>query len=661
MSRIGISPGRSGYHIQKLIDFGLIPARNEAEDIRGWAKTSLFFCKEVFCIVDSKSSDAMIQILRDEFPEVQIIYQNLSWGDSNDVKRGLKGEMSSHISWEYWVNRLAKIGNWFMILAPDERLDPSEWPMILEDLKKAQKTDCDGLSFPKYCTFYPDEDHVIDWHSEFAIALQIKFYKYTGIFEKGVGAHAGYKRGFPTKVYPTKAGFYHYCYVKDSRIPFGRWRDIQRFKGFPLIELKNPVKNWRNMDEIQICHEIQYKGNLEICFESRNEAGKLYLCTFPNCKYLKALPSQRLSLDEIVKENTDLLKLQSIQTEKTIKMPKIVSGMFELRIPKKPLNILLIGEKTTYCATTQVYYDLFLNAGCNVTWIGKGAPDLDFTGIPMKQIVFNGLMGSYPVIYREFKLQSILDLFPIKFDAIIQIQDHTYFTEEVASKIPFIYVLNQIHYPRVSNCVTMVLGASYNTMDQLKYYLTESIPIGYLPHALNPVFQDLDKNTERSVLVSFSGELYNPASLYMGRRETVFFLRDQLKEVFSAHWMGPPKAEREVEYGKGRLSQIDYRDLLLRSKFGLNCPTRSGFNFRDLEIPAAGAILLTKRNRDMEFLGFKHGLNCFFYDTKEEALEILQREPYNAEIAERGYILANQQIYQSRFNEIMNLVQEIMK
>lgn len=95
---------------------------------------------------------------------------------------------------------------------------------------------------------------------------------------------------------------------------------------------------------------------------------------------------------------------------------------------------------------------------------------------------------------------------------------------------------------------------------------------------------------------------------------------------------------RYPEAGKGLIGNVRYATVLQSTKVALNVPTPAGFNFRDIEICLAGAMLLTKHTTDHDLLGFEDGINCRYYSTKEEALEII-KHGYDPEIAAKGWDL----------------------
>lgn len=244
---------------EKLIDLGLICMRNEAEDIRGWAKESLFFCRKVIAIIDPETSDDTEKILRSEFPQIFVQYQDRELGDSDDGIKGPKKQMRHHLNYTKGLQEHAIPGDWIMEMAPDERLVPSEFDMILEDIKYMQLNGYDGLVFPNYFTPIGDLNHVIDWYSHYLWGdlKQVKFWKYKEQYEKGAPPHSN-QTGFCNKLYDTDAGFYHFCYVKDTRIPFSNWRDVQDYKFFNRTEHQNPFPDWKNMPELD--HKGEFKN-----------------------------------------------------------------------------------------------------------------------------------------------------------------------------------------------------------------------------------------------------------------------------------------------------------------------------------------------------------------------------------------------------------------
>jgi hypothetical protein len=81
-----------------------------------------------------------------------------------------------------------------------------------------------------------------------------------------------------------------------------------------------------------------------------------------------------------------------------------------------------------------------------------------------------------------------------------------------------------------------------------------------------------------------------------------------------------------------------YIELLTSSIYALNIPTILGANFRDLEGPACGCILITKRTPDHDLMGFEDGKTCYYYDDPSEIPKILEK-PYNPNIALMGALL----------------------
>ncbi len=242
---------------KKLINVGIITVRNEAEDIRGWAKEMLYFCKKVICVIDPETTDFTEQILRNEFPQIIIEYQDRSLGDSDEDHQGRDRKLICHANFEKYLKKYVSVGEWFMEMAPDERLDPNEFKLIETDLKYAIDHDYEGLVFPNYYTFKNDLETIIDWYAHFLYGQlnQSKFRVLKENYSKGLKPHSS-SIGFPEKRYDTLAGFYHFCWVKDTRPPFGGWRDIQEYNTFKTKKHKCPFKDWKNMPELNNYGEL---------------------------------------------------------------------------------------------------------------------------------------------------------------------------------------------------------------------------------------------------------------------------------------------------------------------------------------------------------------------------------------------------------------------
>jgi len=236
---------------KRLINVGLIAVRNEAEDIRGWAKTMLYFCKKVVCVIDPGSSDNTEEILRTEFPQIIIEYQDRSLGDSDDGHMGKKRKLICHANYDKFLKQYVNVGEWHMEMAPDERFDPKEFALIEKDLKYAMENGHNGLIFPNYYTFKENYETIIDWYSHFIYGSirQMRFKILLPEFSKGLNPHSS-SDGFPENYHDTLAGFYHFCWMKETRPPFAGWRDEIKYNNFKTLKYKNPINDWKNMPDL---------------------------------------------------------------------------------------------------------------------------------------------------------------------------------------------------------------------------------------------------------------------------------------------------------------------------------------------------------------------------------------------------------------------------
>jgi len=231
----------------KAVKWGIGLARNEAEDIRGWAKTMLYFAEKVICIVDPATTDDTDKILRKEFPKINVIFQDRSLGDSDNQIIGRNKIMIAHKNLERVVNQYVKKGEWVFMLAPDERFNPNQWKDIDKMIKMIKKYQLAGsVSFPSIHNFI-DENHCIDYYSHFRFGslIQMRFMRRDEYWKKGGPPHSGYD--IPTPIFISPYPLYHYCWLKKTRKPFDTWRDNRDFKYYPTYFLKNPINNWRDL------------------------------------------------------------------------------------------------------------------------------------------------------------------------------------------------------------------------------------------------------------------------------------------------------------------------------------------------------------------------------------------------------------------------------
>lgn len=228
-------------------------ARNEAEDIRGWAKTMLYFADHVICCVDPTTTDATVEILHTEFPTIQIIYQNRTLGDSDNEIQGDDKVLIAHKNLEFIINEFVKEGEWVLMQAPDERFDPADWYNIAEMVRFVRTTPYQGISFPSIHTFAPgDATRCIDYYAKFKWGnlIQLKFMQKHGYWHKGGPPHSGYD--VPDPLYISPFPLYHYCWLKQSRTAYQTWRDQTQYAHYPLYACPNPMVDWRNLEDVML-------------------------------------------------------------------------------------------------------------------------------------------------------------------------------------------------------------------------------------------------------------------------------------------------------------------------------------------------------------------------------------------------------------------------
>lgn len=344
------------------------------------------------------------------------------------------------------------------------------------------------------------------------------------------------------------------------------------------------------------------------------------------------------------------LSEQSIDSLLLISNPVLKAPyLFELPLPPRQPRILLLGDNSNPVAD---YYQIFKEMGYYVFWAGDGAAHFDTINFK-RNIEVNAISMQYAgeaVVYtRRYPLSYLLDQIGRDFDVILQFQGWYYPSDTTKSPIPHIYYCSEGWWPEIPKSVWKVAVPNEQTKQLIllqgcNSHISEC-DISVIPFSIGGVFNNRKLNADRPIKASWAGDLYRFALLYKERRDLLYpLIKDpRLKDQIEAHWVdGKPWNYDGPHWkqGKGKLDSIDYPDLLDRSQFGINIPTRLGSNFRDLEVPACGACLVTKRTPDLLEMGFVDKENCYLYSTYEELVAILQ-QPYNPAVALKGYWLVN--------------------
>lgn len=113
--------------------------------------------------------------------------------------------------------------------------------------------------------------------------------------------------------------------------------------------------------------------------------------------------------------------------------------------------------------------------------------------------------------------------------------------------------------------------------------------------------------------------------------------------------------ECHMSYGYGITGQ-SYIDAILKAKMQFNKGLHGDINYRNWETIGLGACLLTEFDPEMELLGFKHDVNCLFYQSIGEAVGLAKgylRCDEWKRIAEAGYQLSLEHSYTKRLRKAL--------
>lgn len=111
-----------------------------------------------------------------------------------------------------------------------------------------------------------------------------------------------------------------------------------------------------------------------------------------------------------------------------------------------------------------------------------------------------------------------------------------------------------------------------------------------------------------------------------------------------------------LEYGYGITGKA-YLQAVMSAKIQFNKGLGGDINYRNWETIGLGTCLLTEHDPEMELLGFKHDVNCLFYDTPQEAAELARKYLANGEwerIAIAGTWLAKEHTYTKRLSTLLS-------
>jgi len=220
---------------------GLAPIFNEEECIRGWANNIRLFTDRQFAIVDPRTSDDTVKILREECPWVNIWWQNVEAGDSVRGTWGRTGEITYIVEVNRFLHEAVPVWHWCLWLAGDERLDPRQAEQIRWAVDAATVNNTDTIRFQFYDMV--TETTMLDYKN-----LKLnhkKFFMRSPRLLFNTSAHGG-ERGHYGMM-KTDFAFYHFGNIAKN---YGEcwWHgwDGKNIKGVEEVPFEHPFVDWRN-------------------------------------------------------------------------------------------------------------------------------------------------------------------------------------------------------------------------------------------------------------------------------------------------------------------------------------------------------------------------------------------------------------------------------
>jgi len=113
--------------------------------------------------------------------------------------------------------------------------------------------------------------------------------------------------------------------------------------------------------------------------------------------------------------------------------------------------------------------------------------------------------------------------------------------------------------------------------------------------------------------------------------------------------------EAGLRYAYG-ITGTDYIQAVLNAKIQFNKGLNGDINYRNWETVGLGTCLLTEYDQEMEALGFRHDVNCLFYRTVDEAVQLAKTYLANGEwerVAQGGALFAKAHSYKQRLAKAM--------
>lgn len=245
----------------KAVDLGFATIRNEAPIIRGWAKTMLYFCERVVALVDPVTDDGTVKILREEFPAIEIVWQDRSLGDSDDDIIGPEKRLIMHENIDRFTKDNIRDGDWVLCLSADERYHPAHFHVLEKELRWAKKNDNDALSHSRMYEYNGDTDHYTDYETCLRIAQKHFMRPDMSVWNVKSETHEG-NDWKPVNPLESSVPFHHYSFVLPHKPKHG-WRYEQnctayellreRYGKIPVREYKGPkIDDWMELNDLEV-------------------------------------------------------------------------------------------------------------------------------------------------------------------------------------------------------------------------------------------------------------------------------------------------------------------------------------------------------------------------------------------------------------------------
>lgn len=169
----------------------------------------------------------------------------------------------------------------------------------------------------------------------------------------------------------------------------------------------------------------------------------------------------------------------------------------------------------------------------------------------------------------------------------------------------------------------LYFALSYQVMDWFERNWSDK-KIFFLPFGVNEdIFKKIKTPKENNVYIGWSNH------------EAIYPLRRPLEKAFSEQF---EKVKIRRFYNQLFVSEMNSSHIVLNTSNAFNT-----MNMKTFEVMACGSLLLTEWTKELNHLGFRHGIHYVSYKTVNEAIShaklLLENKTIMNEIATRGYNL----------------------